>query len=136
MRRISRRRDRGLPSGSGLYRDFSACHRDAAILAAVPVKVIALRDLSRYSVVMRKRGGKDDGGQEIIDRTGGGLAIEIPPSDDQAADEIVRAIEKIMDNRDFYISDEVIGKARQLVEPRAIKDSWEKLLGKYEKFLH
>ncbi|MDD5427005.1 MAG: glycosyltransferase [candidate division Zixibacteria bacterium] len=87
--------------------------------------------MCRCPVVCRK----DDGGQEIIDRTGGGLAIEIPPSDDRAADEIIRAIEKILDNKDSYISAEIIGKARQLVEPRAIKDIWEKLLGKYEKFL-
>jgi len=79
---------------------------------------------------------KNDGGEEIIDKTGGGLAIDIPQADDEAVAEIARAIEKILDNKGFYTSEEVIAKARDLVAPASIKDKWEKLLGKYKPFLN
>jgi len=79
---------------------------------------------------------KNDGGEEIIDESGGGLAIDIPAADDEAVAEITRAIEKILDNKGIYTSEEVIAKARQLVDPASIKDKWEKLLGKYAPFLN
>ncbi|MBN1212364.1 MAG: glycosyltransferase [candidate division Zixibacteria bacterium] len=78
---------------------------------------------------------KNDGGEEIIDKTGGGLAIDIPADDDKAAAAIAGAIEKILENRVFYTSEEIIVRARDLVDPASIKDKWERLLGKYAPFL-
>ena len=78
---------------------------------------------------------KNDGGEEIIDHTGGGLAIDISATDDEAVVEIARAIETILDNKGKYMSGEIIAKARQLVDPADIKNKWEKLLGKFSPFL-
>ena len=70
----------------------------------------------------------NDGGQDIIDNTGGGLAIEIPDNDLQAVDNICRAIAEIAGNREKYISDEISRKAKALVDPQTIREKWDVLI--------
>ncbi|MFZ5980833.1 MAG: glycosyltransferase, partial [Candidatus Zixiibacteriota bacterium] len=74
---------------------------------------------------------KNDGGEEIIEKTNGGLAVDIPESDEAAVVNIRQAVENIIENKDRFMSAEIIEKARQLVAPTVIKNKWETLLKKY-----
>ena len=74
---------------------------------------------------------KNDGGEEIVEKTKGGLAVDIPESDEAAVVNIRQAVEKIIENKDRYMSADIVEKARQLVDPTAIKNKWETLLKKY-----
>lgn len=71
---------------------------------------------------------KDDGGEEIVDRTGGGIAIEIPVSDDQAVTNIISAIMTISEDREKYASDSIKRSAHEMVDPRRIRQEWLKIL--------
>lgn len=71
---------------------------------------------------------KDDGGQEIVDTTGGGIAVEIPKSDEDAVKNIVRAIDKIMAVRNRYANEKTKELAKQMVDPDRIKKVWADLL--------
>ena len=75
---------------------------------------------------------KNDGGEEIIEKTKGGLAVDIPESDEAAVENIRQAVEKIIENKDRYMSAEIIENARQLVDPTVISNKWEALLKKYQ----
>jgi glycosyltransferase involved in cell wall biosynthesis len=80
--------------------------------------------MCRCPVVCRK----NDGGQEIIDSTGGGIAVEIPKDDNQAAQNILKAIEKILADREKFANNQTKFLAIQMVDPEKIKKQWEELL--------
>jgi glycosyltransferase involved in cell wall biosynthesis len=76
---------------------------------------------------------KDDGGEEIVETTGGGIAVELPDKDDETAvGNIENAAEEILGNREKYMSPEIIERARSLVDPVTIKEKWLALLSPYE----
>ena len=67
---------------------------------------------------------KDDGGQEIVDTTGGGVAVEIPNSDDAAVGNILKAIDTILSQRRRYANEETTARAVEMVHPDRIKTQW------------
>ncbi len=71
---------------------------------------------------------KNDGGEEIVNRTGGGIAINIPDSDEQAVENITSAILTITDNREKYASDSTKRAAHEMVDPKLIRQEWLKIL--------
>jgi glycosyltransferase involved in cell wall biosynthesis len=71
---------------------------------------------------------KNDGGQEIVDITGGGIAIEIPKSDDAGVKNIIEAIDKIMSNRSRYANEKTRALAVEMVHPDRIKQQWAELI--------
>ena len=71
---------------------------------------------------------KNDGGEEIVNRTGGGIAIDIPDSDDEAVENIISAIQAIAGNRDRYMSDAIKRSAHEMVNPQRIRQEWLKIL--------
>ena len=71
---------------------------------------------------------KNDGGEEIVNRTGGGIAIDIPDSDDQAVINIISAILTISEGREKYASDATKQSALEMVDPERIRQEWLKLL--------
>jgi teichuronic acid biosynthesis glycosyltransferase TuaC len=75
---------------------------------------------------------KGDAGDEIIEFTGGGMAVEIPDSDDEAIIKIIEAAEEILRNCKKYASEDTRAKARKMVSPTDIKNKWLKLLEKHE----
>lgn len=70
----------------------------------------------------------NDGGQDIIDNTGGGLGIEIPANDLTAVDNICRAVAEITANREKFISEEISLKAKAMVDPETIRMKWDALI--------
>jgi glycosyltransferase involved in cell wall biosynthesis len=72
---------------------------------------------------------QNDGGQEIVDTTGGGMAVEIPKSDDDAVKNIVNAIGRSMSNRNHYANDNTKLLAVAMVHPDRIKQQWAELIG-------
>lgn len=80
--------------------------------------------MCRCPVVCRK----NDGGQEIVDTTGGGIAVEIPKSDPIAVENILEAIEKILADRNTYANNQTKSLAMQMVNPDNIKSQWVQLL--------
>ena len=74
----------------------------------------------------------NDGGQDIIDNTGGGIAIEIPDIDLKAVDNICRAVAEIVANRENYISGEISLKAKAMVDPETIRKKWNALIEECE----
>lgn len=74
----------------------------------------------------------NDGGQDIIDNTGGGLAIDIPASDLKAVDNICQAVAEINADRESYISDAISLKAKALVDPETIRMKWDALIKECE----
>ncbi len=76
---------------------------------------------------------KDDGGEEIVETTGGGIAVELPVDDDETAvGNIENATGEIFGNREKYMSPEIVERARGLVDPGTIKEKWLELLSPYE----
>ena len=76
---------------------------------------------------------KDDGGEEIVETTGGGIAVELPVNDDETAvGNIENATGEIFGNREKYMSPEIVERARGLVDPGTIKEKWLMLLSPYE----
>lgn len=71
---------------------------------------------------------KDDGGQEIVDFTGGGIAIDILNSDTQAVKNIIKGIDAIVSNRIRYANDKSKALAIEMVRPERIKRQWSELL--------
>lgn len=71
---------------------------------------------------------KNDGGEEIVNTTGGGIAIEISDSDEQAVESIVSAIEKIMAERNSYANENTRQAAVAMVNPLTIKRAWYDLI--------
>ncbi len=71
---------------------------------------------------------QDDGGQEIVDTTGGGLAVEIPNSDQQAVRNIIGAVDRMISNRGHYANDKTKARAVEMVHPDKIKQQWAHLL--------
>ena len=71
---------------------------------------------------------KNDGGEEIVNRTGGGIAIDIPDSDEQAVENITSAIQTIIESRDKYASDATKRAAHEMVDPIRIRQEWLKIL--------
>lgn len=71
---------------------------------------------------------KNDGGEEIVDRTGGGIAIDIPDSDEQAVNNIISAILTISESREKYASDSTKQSAHEMVKPKRIRQQWLKIL--------
>ena len=71
---------------------------------------------------------KDDGGQEIVDTTGGGIAVEIPESDDSAVKNITIALDRIMSDRNRYANEKTKALAVEMVHPDKIKNQWAELL--------
>ncbi len=67
---------------------------------------------------------KNDGGEEIVNRTGGGIAINIPDSDEKAVENITSAILTIIDNREKYVSDSTKRAAHEMVDPKLIRQEW------------
>ena len=72
---------------------------------------------------------KNDGGEEIVKRTGGGIAIDVPDSDEQAAENIIFAIQKIIESRVRYSSDVTKQSAHEMVDPPRIRQEWVNVLG-------
>lgn len=70
----------------------------------------------------------NDGGQDIIDNTGGGVAIEIPDNNLTAVENITKGITELHKNRERYISDDIIAKGMDLVDPDNIKQQWDDLI--------
>ena len=77
---------------------------------------------------------KGDGGEEIMDRTGGGIAVDLPEADEESAARIRAAIVQILDNRERYSSPETVRRAREMVDPDEIKKKWYGLLEKHGVF--
>ncbi len=75
---------------------------------------------------------RGDGGEEIVTTTGGGLAVDLPDSDEIAVNNLTDAIGTILANRERFMSDEVVARAREMVDPAAIRAKWLDLLQKYE----
>ena len=71
---------------------------------------------------------KNDGGEEIVDRTGGGIAIDVPDSDEQAVNNIISAILTISESREKYASDSTKQSAHEMVKPKRIRQEWLKIL--------
>ena len=71
---------------------------------------------------------KNDGGEEIVNRTGGGIAIDIPDSDDQAVINIISAILTISEGREKYASDATKQSALEMVDPERIRQEWLRIL--------
>jgi glycosyltransferase involved in cell wall biosynthesis len=71
---------------------------------------------------------KNDGGQEIVDKTGGGIAVEVPNSDEQAVSNILGAIDLILSQRNNYSNGNTRQYARQMVDPEKIRNEWVVLL--------
>lgn len=71
---------------------------------------------------------KNDGGEEIVNRTGGGIAIDIPDSDDQAVENITSAIQTILESRGKYASHATKQSAHEMVDPKHIRQEWLKIL--------
>ncbi len=69
-----------------------------------------------------------DGGQEIVDITGGGIAVEIPKSDEAAVKNIIEAIDKIMSDRSRFANDKTKALAVAMVHPNNIKKQWADIL--------
>ena len=78
-------------------------------------------------VICRRR----DGGEEIVATTGGGLAVDLPDSDEIAIDNLTEAIGTIMADRSRFMSDQIVARAREMVDPSAIKAKWLDLLKQY-----
>ena len=71
---------------------------------------------------------QNDGGEEIVHRTGGGVAIEVPDSDDEAVENIVSAIQTIVGDKDRYVSEQTKRSAHEMVDPQRIRQEWLKIL--------
>lgn len=71
-----------------------------------------------------------DGGQEIVDATGGGLAIDIPDSDRDATHNIVAAVNTILGDRQRYANETTRELARRMVDPERIRRQWEEVLNR------
>lgn len=71
---------------------------------------------------------KNDGGEEIVNTTGGGIAIEISDSDEQAKENIVDAINRIAADRNSYANQRTKELAVRMVDPVTIKKSWYDLI--------
>lgn len=71
---------------------------------------------------------KNDGGEEIVNRTGGGIAINIPDSDEQAVINIISAILTITEDREKYASNFTKRSAHEMVDPKLIRQEWLKIL--------
>lgn len=71
---------------------------------------------------------KNDGGEEIVNRTGGGIAIDIPDSDEQAVINIISAILTISGSREKYSSDSTKQSAHEMVNPKRIRQEWLRIL--------
>ncbi len=71
---------------------------------------------------------KNDGGQEIVDTTGGGIAVEVPESDEQAVRNIIKGIDRIMSDRNHYANEKTKALAFDMVRPDIIKQQWAELI--------
>ena len=71
---------------------------------------------------------KNDGGQEIINYTGGGVAVEIPEFNELAIRNIVSGIDRILANRSQYANERTRNLAVEMVNPEKIKKQWADLL--------
>lgn len=71
---------------------------------------------------------KNDGGQEIVNSTGGGVAVEIPESNELAIRNIVSGIDRILANRTQYANERTRNLAVEMVNPEKIKKQWADLL--------
>ncbi len=71
---------------------------------------------------------KNDGGQEIVDITGGGVAVEIPESNELAIRNIVSGIDRILANKTQYANERTRNLAVEMVNPEKIKKQWADLL--------
>jgi glycosyltransferase involved in cell wall biosynthesis len=70
----------------------------------------------------------NDGGQDVINKTGGGLAIEIPNNDLQAVANICQAALEIDRNRGKYMAPEICEKARMMVDFNSLRAQWDVLI--------
>lgn len=75
---------------------------------------------------------RGDGGEEIVTSTGGGLAVDLPDSDEIAVNNLTEAIGTILADRGRFMSDQVVTRAREMVDPEKIKSRWLDLLKQYE----
>ncbi|MGH8015593.1 MAG: glycosyltransferase family 4 protein [Candidatus Zixiibacteriota bacterium] len=71
---------------------------------------------------------KYDGGQEIVDTTGGGIAVEILKGELESVVNILEAIDKILSNRNVYANNSTKAAAMQMVDPDKIKKQWAAVL--------
>lgn len=71
---------------------------------------------------------KNDGGQEIVDTTGGGIAVEIPETDEKAVRNIIKGIDRIMQNRSQFANEQTRKLAVEMVSPEKIKKEWAELV--------
>ncbi|HEX2897274.1 MAG TPA: glycosyltransferase family 4 protein [candidate division Zixibacteria bacterium] len=71
---------------------------------------------------------KNDGGQEIVDTTGGGIAVDIPESNEQSVRNIVKGIDRIILNRSQYTNEQTRKLAVEMVSPEKIKKQWAELV--------
>ncbi len=74
-----------------------------------------------------------EGGTEIVETTGGGIAIEVPDSDSRAVENIVGAVNEVMSNHDRYMNRSIMEKARKMTDPERIAAEWKELIARFEK---
>lgn len=75
---------------------------------------------------------RGEGGTEIVETTGGGIAIDVPDSDSQAVENIIGAITKVMSEHSSYMNQTVMEKARRMTDPERIAGEWKDLIARYE----
>lgn len=71
---------------------------------------------------------RGDGGEEIVNKTGGGMAVDIPKSDEESVQNINEAIEIIVSKRSHYANEETKQLAREMVDPERISKDWLNLI--------
>lgn len=76
---------------------------------------------------------RGEGGTEIVETTGGGLAIEIPDDDGQAVENIIGAVNEVMSSHNRYMNRSVMEKARIMTDPERIAAEWKELIARFEK---
>ena len=75
---------------------------------------------------------RGEGGTEIVETTGGGIAIDIPDSDDRAVENIIGAIAEITSDHSTYMNQSVMEKARKMTDPKRIAGEWKELIARFE----
>jgi glycosyltransferase involved in cell wall biosynthesis len=66
----------------------------------------------------------NDGGHEIVRRTGGGLAVELSGSAEEQAQTVATAIAEIRNNRPKYMNADVAARALAFADHDSIKQKW------------
>lgn len=76
---------------------------------------------------------RGEGGTEIVETTGGGIAIEVTDSDRRAVENIIAAVNEVLTNHNLYMNPSVMEKARKMTDPKRIAAEWKDLIARFEK---